>query len=130
MHWSNPTLLELQAVCVLLDQLRLGSCALRLLEGLPQPLQNSQQDPDEADVQTASGNGPFSDGGLALRLGQVAYMQGNAQGIASQGHPQAVMFVEIPHAACYMLQFLWLRDCYAYACVTMVHQTCRLSGAA
>ena len=68
---------------MLLDQLCLGSCALRLLEGLPQPLQNSQQHADDADILTVSRNGPISDGGLALRLGQVAYLQGDAQGTVS-----------------------------------------------
>lgn len=89
----HSSLLGLQAVCMLLDQLCLGSCALRLLEGLPKPLQNSQQHADEADTFTASRDEPISDGSLALRRGQVAYLQGNAEGIASQGVPRAITHV-------------------------------------
>ncbi|KAK9838940.1 hypothetical protein WJX74_006331 [Apatococcus lobatus] len=71
---------NLQAACMLLDQLCLGSCALRLLESLPQSFASSQREASEVDDGTDAANSPVSKGDMALRLGQVTYLKGDGQG--------------------------------------------------
>ena len=82
-----------QVICLLVDELCLGSCASRLLERLPQLHASNASDSDANSPQPDVS--PCSEADVALCRGQIAALHGSRKGT---GSPAPYLFRPSPHA--------------------------------